>query len=155
MAFLHGALHSEAVQHLAELRGGYEAVLVLIVQVEGIVELGVAAVRGVGAAEGGELREVNEAVVIGVKVFHDTLELLRRDAGSEGAEDVVQLRDGDLAVAVGVEAAEDSLQLLRVLQVHGGFGSRVRVGSSVAVPRFDWIRGHCYRFQQKEELSLC
>ena len=147
MAFLDGALHSEAVQHLAELRGGDMAVLVMIVQVESIVELGVAAIRGVGAAEGGELREVNESVVVGVEVVHDALDILRRDAGSEGAEDVVQLGDGDLAVAISVEAAEDSLQLLRVLEVDGGFGSRVRVRSGVAVPRFDWIRRHYYRFQ--------
>jgi len=85
VAFFNGAAHSEAVQHLAELGGGDKAVLVLVVQVEGVLELCVTAVCGFGAAEFGELGEVNEAVVVGVDVVHDALELLRRDAGSEGA----------------------------------------------------------------------
>lgn len=137
VAFLLRALHSEAVQHMEELRRGDEAVLILVVKVEGLSELRGTAVLCVGAAEGGELAEVDEAVVVGVEVIHDALQLLLRNARSEAAEDVVQLAGGDLAVAVGIEAAEDSLQFFHVFQVNGGFGS---FGGGVA--RRGCIRRH-------------
>ncbi|WVZ24395.1 hypothetical protein V8G54_002939, partial [Vigna mungo] len=119
VAFFDGAAHSEAVQNLAELGGGDEPVLVLVVHVEGVLDLCVATVSGICAVERGKLGKVNETVVVGVEVVYDALELLRRDAGSKGAEDVLQLADGDLAVAVGVEAVEDSLHLVHVLEVDG------------------------------------
>lgn len=136
VAFLNGALHSEPVQNLTKLSGRDQAVLVLVVKVEGVTELRSTAVCASGTAEGGKLREVNEAVVIGVEVFHDAFELFRRDSRSERAEDVVQLVDGDLAIAVGVEAAEDSLQSVHVFEVQGGFDARlVLLGDG-------WIRCH-------------
>jgi len=138
-AFIDGAAHSEAVQNLAELGGGDEPVLVLVVHVEGVLELSVAAVGGFCAVERGKLGEVNEAVVVGVEVVHDALELLRRDAGSKGAEDVVELVDGDHAVAVGVEAAEDSLHLVHVSEVDGGFVTGVSVWCGVDIFRCNWI----------------
>lgn len=120
LALLDGALHPEAVQRKVEFRGGDETVLVAVVQIEGVAELGGAAVRCVGAAECGELREADEAVMVGVEVVHHATELLRRHAGSECPENAVQLVDGDLAVAVGVEAVEDSLEFFHVFEVWRG-----------------------------------
>ncbi|KAF1862213.1 hypothetical protein Lal_00026737 [Lupinus albus] len=111
VTFLNGALHSEAVQNKVKLRGRDEAVLILIIEIKRIPWLRRVTV---GAAEGGELGEIDEAVTIGVEIFHDTLNIRGGYAGSEGAEGGVELRDGDLAVAVGVETVEDSLEFLGV-----------------------------------------
>ena len=112
VAILHGALHLKPIEDQVELGGGDEAVFVLVVEIEGVSELGAAAVTGAGYPEGVELVDTDEAVAIGVEVDHDALKLLRRDVGAEGLEDVAELGDGDLAVAVGVKALEDSADLV-------------------------------------------
>ena len=116
-----------------ELAGGDEAVLVEVVEVEGVAELlvagggaGVGLGAGVGAVELGELVEVDEAVAVGVDLGHNASDLGGIGVGAECAEDVLELGAGDLAVAVLVELVEDLLDLRHGAQRAGTLGARLR-----------------------------
>lgn len=68
---------------LVELGGGYDPVLVLIVQIKGVADLGSGGGR---AAEGEELVDVDEAVAIGVDLLQDVTELELRVRSPHGFE---------------------------------------------------------------------
>ena len=122
VAIVDGALHAEAVEDEMEFACGDEAVLVLVVEIEGVAELGGSAVFGAGAAEGGEFGERDEAVVVGIEFIHDALELVVVGKGrAERVEDGAKFRYGDLAVTVGVESFENLLHLFHALEVKRRF----------------------------------
>ncbi|KAK2969368.1 hypothetical protein RJ640_000640 [Escallonia rubra] len=120
-ALFDGASLAKPAQDLVQLGGGYATVLVLIVELEGVVELLETTVVGGASAPDfanpGELLQVDESVVVGVKFLHHAADFLLRGVGSEGLHDPSELGSGDLAVAVGVEAFEDPFHFVDVLEI--------------------------------------
>lgn len=104
-----------------ELVRGDQAVLVLVVQVEGVADLRLGG-RGAGPAEDAELGAADEAVLVGVDVLHGAADVGGGGGGAGGGEDAGELGGGDLAVAVGVELVEDLLEvaLARLLEAEAG-----------------------------------
>lgn len=102
-----------------ELAGGDLAVLVDVVEVEGVAELLAVVAAVVGRAvlvrstvEISELLEINVAVAVGVDLRHNALDLVVGGVGAEGPENVLELGAGDLSIAVLVELVEYLLHLL-------------------------------------------
>lgn len=84
MTVLLGTTDPEAIEDEMELGVGDEAVMVLIVEVEGVTELRRSSLIGGHRflAEGGELIDIDVTVLIGVEILHDGAELLVRDGGA-------------------------------------------------------------------------
>lgn len=88
-AILEGALLAEAAQHGVQLAGGDLAVLILVVQIEGLLQL-LVAVATSATMERLELLEIDESVTVSVQFRHYPLDLilggLRAEAIEDGAE---------------------------------------------------------------------